>query len=192
MQPGDGTFKGKIKNVESLVKIKDPQMYKAVKQAISRYHAVLGVRQREVKLATLPSGTLGVHVTDVASGKSEGIYLNKKHFNSGKKSVEAVERKGYASGWSTKTNSPATHTVTHELAHATWNDHLKGANQVAAGREIRKMYDAWSKDNKKTGYGKYSHTNINEFWAECTAKAVHGTADKYTRKLKQICKKYKL
>ncbi len=49
---GGGDFKGKITNVGPLVEMTDPQMYKATKQAISRYHAVLGVRQREVKLAT--------------------------------------------------------------------------------------------------------------------------------------------
>ena len=70
LQPGDSTYKGAIKNVESLIKIKDPQVYKAVGEAISRYHAVLGVRQRNVKLADLGSGTLGVHVT-TGTGKSE-------------------------------------------------------------------------------------------------------------------------
>lgn len=44
LQPGDSSYKGKIKNVESLIKIKDPQVYKAVGEAISRYHSVLGVR----------------------------------------------------------------------------------------------------------------------------------------------------
>ena len=53
LQPGDATYKGSIKNVESLIKIKDPQVYKAVGEAISRYHSVLGVRQRKVKLADL-------------------------------------------------------------------------------------------------------------------------------------------
>lgn len=53
---GGGDFKGKITNVGPLVEMTDPQMYKATKQAISRYHAVLGVRQREVKLADFPGG----------------------------------------------------------------------------------------------------------------------------------------
>ena len=30
LQPGDATYKGKIKNVESLIKIKDPQVDEAV------------------------------------------------------------------------------------------------------------------------------------------------------------------
>lgn len=51
---GGGDYKGKITNVGPLVEMTDPQMYKATKQAISRYHAVLGVRQREVKLADFP------------------------------------------------------------------------------------------------------------------------------------------
>ena len=54
------------------------------------------------------------------------------------------------------------------------------------------MHKQWVKDKKKTGYGKYSQTNIDEFWAETVTKAVHGKADKYTKKAKDICKKYKL
>lgn len=96
LQPGDATFKGKVSNVEPLVNMKDPAVYKATKEAISRYHAVLGVRQRSVKLADLPAGTYGVHVT--ANGKSDGVYLNKAHFNQSRSAIEASHRKGYASG----------------------------------------------------------------------------------------------
>ena len=159
--------------------MKDPQMYKETKQAISRYHAVLGVRERNVKLATLSAGTLGVQVS--TAGQSTGIYLNKAYFNRGKKAVEASTKRGYSSGWHTQTNKPLAHTVTHELAHATWNTSLTGANHKAAGKEIQKLYNTWLGDKKKTGYGKYAHTNIDEFWA-----------DRYTKKVKTICKKYKL
>lgn len=75
LQPGDATYKGSVGKPEPLVNMKDPALYKATKEAISRYHAVLGVRQRNVKLAELSAGTYGVHVT--ANGKSEGVYLNK-------------------------------------------------------------------------------------------------------------------
>lgn len=190
LQPGDGTYKGKISKVESLIHIKDPQVYKAVGQAISRYHAVLGVRQRNVKLAELSANTYGVHVT--AGGKSDAIYLNKKHFNQSKNKIAADHKKGYDSGWSTRTNKPIAHTVTHELAHATWNAHLTGAKHQAAGKEVNKLYKTWLKDKKKTGYGQYAKTNVSEFWAETVTKAVHGKADKYTRAVKKICKKYDL
>lgn len=190
LQPGDATYKGSIKNVESLIKIKDPQVYKAVGEAISRYHSVLGVRQRKVKLADLGAGTLGVHVTD--GGQSEGVYLNKKSFNQKRNKIIADTKKGYASGWHTKTNKPIAHTVTHELAHATWNEHLTGAKHRAAGKEIRSLYTQWRKDKKKSGYGSYARTNVSEFWAETVTKAVHGKADKYTKKVKAICKKYDL
>lgn len=170
--------------------MKDPQMYKETKDAISRYHAVMGVRQRNVKLADMASGTLGVHST--VGGKSEAIYLNKKYFNQGKKAVEEKTMAGYQSGWHTKTNKPTAHTVTHELAHATWNSHLTSANARAAGVEIESMYKKWKKDRGKRGYGKYARTNVNEFWAETSTKAVHGTADKYTIAAKGIVKRYKL
>ncbi len=38
-------------------------MYKATKQANSRYYAVMGVRQKNVKLADLGGSAYGVHVT---------------------------------------------------------------------------------------------------------------------------------
>ena len=168
LQPGDATYKGSVGKPEPLVNMKDPALYKATKEAISRYHSVLGVRQKNVKLAELSAGTYGVHVT--ANGKSEG----------------------YASGWSTKTNKAVAHTVTHELAHATWNANMTGANQKAAGKEVNKLFKSWKKDNKKSGYGKYAETNVSEFWAETVTKAIHGKSDKYTKKVKEICKKYKL
>lgn len=186
---GGGSFGGKIDNVGPLVEMKDPAMYKATKQAISRYHSVLGVRQREVKLADF-DGAYGVHVT--ADGKSKAVYLNRSHFNEGAKKVSAAHASNYTSGWSTHTNKPVMHTVTHELAHATWNNHLTGANQVAAGKEIRTLYRQWRRDTKKKGYGKYAKTNVNEFWAETVTKAVHGNKDRYTTAVKAICKKYKL
>lgn len=76
LQPGDATYKGSVGKPEPLVNMKDPALYKATKEAISRYHSVLGVRQKNVKLAELSAGTYGVHVT--ANGKSEGVYLNLK------------------------------------------------------------------------------------------------------------------
>lgn len=190
MQPGDATYKGKITKVEDLAKMKDPQMYKSTTEAISRYHAVMGVRQRKVKLAEMSDGVLGVHRTQ--NGVSEGVYLNKRHFNQGAKEVKAIARDGYKSGWSTKTNKPLAHTITNELAHATWNSHLGGVKHIAAGNEIKKLYRSWLKDTGKKGYGRYSRTNVNEFWAETVTKAVHGTQDKYTKAVKTIAKRYKL
>lgn len=150
----------------------------------------MGVRQRSVKLAELPAGTYGVHVT--ANGKSDGVYLNKAHFNQTAKVIAQDHTMGYKSGWSTKTNKPIAHTVTHELAHATWNAHMTGSKQLAAGKEINKLYTQWRKDKKKSGYGKYAATNVSEFWAETVTKAIHGKADKYTTAVKSIAKKYKL
>ena len=194
LQPGDSSYKGSITGVEPL-KNMNPQTYKDTKAAISRYHAVMGVRQREVHLATLSAGTLGVHVSagdGKGNIKSEAVYLNKKVFKQPRSVQLKQTKQGYDSGWHTKTNKPMAHTVTHELAHATWNSHLTGANQKAAGKEINQLYKTWKKDKKKKGYGKYAETNANEFWAETVTKAVHGKADKYTKAVKKIAKKYKL
>lgn len=194
LQPGDATFKGKIRNVEPLVNM-NKEIYRDTKSAISRYHAVMGVRQREVHLADLPDNTLGVHVTK-SDGKgnwtSDAVYLNKKRYKQQRKQMMEQTKNGYNSGWHTKTNKPMAHTVTHELAHATWNDRLTAANAKAAGKEIQTLYHKWMGDKKKKGYGKYARTNVNEFWAEVVTKAVHGNADKYTRQVKKIAKKYKL
>ena len=187
---GDHNYSGNISGVESLKNIKDKKLYGAMKEAISRYHSALGIPQKEVKLANI-DGAYGVHVT--ANGKSEGVYLNKKIFKNGTvKSVSEMKAKDYKSGWATKTNKPVAHTLTHELAHATWNSHLSAPNAKAAGKEIKSLYKKWSGDKKKKGYGQYSKTNVNEFWAETITKGIHGKADKYTKAAKSIVKKYKL
>lgn len=190
MIPGDFNFKGRIENIETLKNIKDPKLYRAVANAVSRYHSVLGVRQKNVKLADMDALVNGVHVT--TNGKSTAIYLNKDVYRMSYSSVEKMTRQSYQSGWSTRTNKPVAHTVTHELAHATWNSRLIGTNQRAAGREIRRLYSQWKKDKSRSGYGKYSKTNINEWFAETTTRAVHGSPDKYTRGIKDIIRRYKL
>jgi hypothetical protein len=189
----DSNYKGKIGKLESLSTIKNPAVYKEVGSAISRFHSVLGVRERNVKLATLGGGYGGVQVTQ--GGKSQMVVLNKSIFN-GKgtttQSVAAWAKSGYNSGHLTQTNKPIAHIVTHELAHATWNSSLTGANQKAAGKDIVKLYRQWGRDKSKKGYGKYAATNRDEFWAEVCTKAVHGKADKYTTAAKAIVKKYGL
>lgn len=187
---GGGNYRGKISNVESLTNMKDPQLYRETKKAISRYHAIMGVRQKNIKLADLSASAIGVHVTK--GGVSDAVYLNKRYYNKSYRDFIKGVRERYDSSWSTRTNKPSAHTVTHELAHATWNTHLQGANQRAATKEIRPLYRKWKNDRSKKGYGKYAHSNVNEFWAETSTKAVHGVADKYTREVKRIIKKYKL
>lgn len=190
MGRGDSNYKGSITGIESLKSIQDKKLYNEMKSAISRYHSALGIPQKEVKLANL-QGAYGVHVTD--NGKSVGVYLNKGIFKKGSvKSVSSMKQKDYESGWSTKTNKPVAHTLTHELAHATWNNHLTSPNAKAAGVAIKSLYKKWSGDRKKTGYGRYAKTNVNEFWAETITKGIHGKSDKYTKAAKSIVKKYKL
>lgn len=118
--------------------MKNPAMYKATKQANSRYYAVMGVRQKNVKLADLGGSAYGVHVT--RGGQSEAVYLDRKHFDTGAKNVQKEHTKNYKDGWSTKINKPVAHTVTHELAHASWNAHMTEASQRATGLEINVLY----------------------------------------------------
>lgn len=171
--------------------MKDPAMYKATKEAIARYAAVMGdIGEKNIKLADMGKSVYGVQMTNVATGKSEGIYLNKKYYNKTAAEVKAIKQGDYKSGWATKTNKPLAHTVTHELAHATWNTTMKGAKYQEAGVRIQKVYKAWQKSSKKSGYGRYAQSNVNEWWAETVTKAVHGKSDRWTKAVKGINNKY--
>ena len=193
LKEGDSNYKGKMGKMEPLASIKNPQVYKSVKESISRFHSVLGVRQKDIKIATLQAGVGGVHIT--SGGQSKQVVLNKSVFNgknTTKKSVESWAATGYKSGHLTKTNKPVAHIITHELAHATWNAHLTTPSAKAASKSVNSLYKKWRSDSKKSGYGSYAKTNVSEFWAEVCTKAVHGKSDKYTKAAKGIIKKYKL
>lgn len=186
IKENSSVYIGAIEEIETLKNIEDPEVYKAMKEAISRYHAELGVRERNVKLAKMDADIDGLH--------TEGaVYLNSRYFKkSSLKEITAREARSYEIGHLTRTNKPVAHTITHELAHATWNSHMAGERQKAAGKEIYKVFKQWYFDRKKTGYGTYARTNRDEFFAETVSKAVHGKADKYTVAIKGIIKKYGL
>lgn len=180
----DTTYKGSIKNVESLIKMKDPALYKATKEAISNFAAKLGVPERNVKLADLSGNVMGI-------GTKGEVYLNKKYFNKSAKEFGKTIKQNYDSGHLTKTNKPLAHVLNHEFAHAAWQSSHTTPKAKAAGKEISKLYKSWSKSGGK-GYGKYAKSNVDEFWAEVSTKAAHGKADKWTKQAKSIYKKYKL
>lgn len=193
LKPNDGNYKGKVGKPQSLKTIKNKAVYDAVMDAISRYHSVLGVRQKNVKLADLEEGVGGVHVT--RGGESEGVYLNKSIFQPAEATTQSVAswaKAGYDSGHLTKTNRPVGGIILHELAHATWNEHLQGKKYQEAGKEIKEIFKAWKQDKGKENYGRYAATNVSEFWAETSAKAVSGFRDKYTDSVKFIIRKYGL
>lgn len=189
-----GKVQAAIAKSRSISTIKDRAVVKELNRGISRFHAVMGVRERSVRIADLSGmNALGVTFLSGKNGKSTGILLNEKFFDRKKKTVVAEIRKNhYDSGFKNRTNAPLQHTITHELAHATWNASMKSTRARAAGKEITQLYHSWLKDKKKKGYGTYGKTNVSEFWAECVTKAIHGTSDKYTKKIKQIARKYKL
>lgn len=193
LKAGDADYKGTIGRVETLKAIENKEVYKAAKEAISRFHAILGVRQKKVKLADLEDGVGGVHVT--RGGESEGVYLSKSIFKPASATTQSVAdwaRRGYESGHITKTNKPVAHIITHELAHATWNEHMTSPRAVTAGKDIKQLYKRWVGDKKKKGYGRYAATNVSEFFAETAAKAVHGNSDRYTIALQDIIKRHRL
>lgn len=193
LRENDSSYKGKVGKIESLTSISNPAVYKSVKEGISRFHSVLGVRQKDIKIATLEAGVGGVHIT--ANGVSKQVVLNKSVFNGKGTTTQSIAKwaeAGYKSGHLTKTNKPVAHIITHELAHATWNESLTAPNVRAASKSVDSLYNKWKGDSKKSGYGNYAKTNVNEFFAEVSTKAVHGTADKYTKSLKSIIQRYKL
>ncbi len=186
---GAGNYNGEIKNPESLKNIRDRELQREIQQGISKYESRLGLRTKDIMLAEL-SGAYGVHVT--IDGKSGGVYLDKRTFKNGTvKKITSIKKGAYASKFLTRTNKPVQHTIIHELGHATWNSHYTASNSVKAGISIKKMYNEFTKEKPK-GYGKYAYSNVNEFWAEATTRAVIGNSDKYTKFVKRTIKKYKL
>lgn len=174
----------------SINSLKHRDMEKQITRAISRYETVMGVRERNVRLANLP-GAYGV--TYINENGSQGIYLNKSLFDVSKKKFEReYKNANYATGYKNTTNRAAQHTVTHELAHATWTSSYKSVKAKAAGKEITALYHTWKGDSNKKGYGTYGKKNVDEFWAEVITKGIHGNSDKYTKKAISIARKYKL
>lgn len=175
---------------ESIDKLEHREVVKQLNRAISRYEKVMGVRERNVKIAEM-TGAYGA--TFISPDGPKGIYLNKSIFNKHRNVIESTYRKkNYETGFKNATNRPIQHTLTHELAHATWTSSYKSARHRAAGQEIKSLYQRWAKDTKKKGYGTYGKSNIDEFWAEVVTKGIHGTSDKYTKRAINIARKYKL
>ena len=193
LKVGDENFKGKVGMPQSLSTIKNKKVYDEVMSAISRTHSVLGITQKKVKLADLPDGVGGVHVT--RGGESEGVYLSKDIFQPAEATTQSVagwSKTGYESGHLTKTNKPVAHIVTHEMSHSIWNEHMTAQKYQTAGKDIKQLYKQWKQDKKKSGYGAYASTNVSEFFAELATRAVHGRRDKYTDRLKEIIKTHRL
>ena len=174
------TTAGKAKVIGSAMSIKDMKhrdMQKELQQAISRYEAKMGLREGSIKLADL-SGAYGV--TFIGSDGSKGIYLDKGKFDRPKKEVEKMYKESNynrRTGFKNTTRKPAQHTVTHELAHATWCSNYTGAKQQAAGKEIKSLYKRFLSDksrNRTKNYGSYGKGNVDEFWAEVITKGIHG------------------
>lgn len=186
---GGGDFQGEIRNVSSLREIRNTQLRREIQQGISKFESRLGVRQTNVKLATL-SGAYGVHVTK--DGKSDAVYLSRAAFQrSEPKDIIAVKRRAYATNFLNRTNKPVQHTVVHELAHATWNSHLTGRRHQSAAREIQRLYRAFLKQNPRR-WGSYGKSNINEFFAEGITLGVLGKSDRYSRELIRIVRRHNL
>lgn len=182
-------YRGEYKGVESLTHIKDPKVYKETVQAISRFYAVMGSVERNIKLADMKDGVYG-------AGSKGGVYLNKKYYNKSYKDFVKSLTNQENSGWFSKTNKAGMHATTHELAHALWSSDDRTPKARAAGMEIKATYKAFKSAGLgraySRGYGDYAFQNVDEWWAETVTKAIHGKPDKYTRALKSIVKKYKL
>lgn len=185
---GGGQYKGKKSKIGSLKDLKNTQLRRTLQQGISKYESRLGVRTT-VRIADL-SGAYGVHVTQ--GGKSAGVFLDRDTFEKANVSkITKIKRDAYKTKFLNSTNKPVQHTVIHELGHATWNSHLTGKNQVAAGKEVQALYKRFQKADPKK-WGSYGKSNINEFFAEGITKAVIGKADRWGKALVKIVKKHKL
>lgn len=184
---------GALEDSRSISSIADRTTVKELQRGISRFEAKVGIRERSVRIGDLDrKNALGV--TYIAEdGRSKGILLNQRFFDRKKSAIENdIIQNHYNTGFKNRTNAPLQHTITHELSHAVWNASMKSKSALDAKKEITALYGKWIKDKKKKGYGEYAKANLSEFYAEGITKAIHGTADKYTRRLVQITKKYGL
>ena len=179
----------------SIKDMKNRDMQKELQQAISRYESVLGLRERTIKLANTP-GAYGV--TYIGPDGSHGIYLNKSYFDVPKAEfAKTYAQSNYArrTGFKNTTRKPAQHTITHELAHATWTSGYTSDKAQKAGKEIKALYREFMKDTstvRKKNYGSYGSKDVDEFWAEVITKGIHGDNDRYTRKALSIARKHRL
>ena len=179
-----------LSSAESLDNLKHREVVRQLNRGISRYEKVMGVRERTIKIADI-NGAYGV--TYIGSDGSHGIYLSKSNFNQHRNKIESNYRKSnYETGFKNITNRPIQHTITHELAHATWTSSYSSPKHKAAGMEITDLYRRWNNNKKKKGYGDYGKSNVDEFWAEVITKGIHGKSDKYTKSAINIARKYKL
>lgn len=76
-----GKIVGKaVKESRAIHTIKDRSVVKELQSGISRFHAVMGVKERNVRIGDLSSiGALGVTYLG-GDGKSTGILLNERFF----------------------------------------------------------------------------------------------------------------
>lgn len=184
-----------VKSSGSIKDMKNRDMQKEIQQAISRYEAKMGLREKTIKLADI-DGAYGV--TFINANGSDGIYLDRGKFDVPKSEfTKAYAKSNYArrGGFKNVTRNPAQHTVTHELAHATWSSNYTSSKHQAAGKEIKALYKSFMQDKSSTrmkNYGSYGKSNVDEFWAEIITKGIHGDNDRYTRTAFKIAKRYKL
>ena len=81
----------KIKaTAESIDNLEHREVVKQLNRAISRYEKVMGVREKNIKVAEM-SGAYGA--TFIGSDGSHGIYLNKSIFNKHRNAIESSYRK---------------------------------------------------------------------------------------------------
>ena len=174
---------------------------KMLMKAVTKFQTTLGLPTRMVRIADLPKGVRGVMFPD-----SNTVYLDQKLFEQPLSKVEEHFKKSRGMhGWDTRTSKQVRQVPTHELAHAYWNSSQKDPKSLEMGKELRKLYREYMRDGKKKGYGKYSHTNVDEFFAETTAaivnpryhdRTVNGVTTKarsnyYVDEVKKIIKKYR-
>lgn len=133
-------------------------MEKQINRAISRYEAVMGVRERHVRIADI-SGAYGV--TYIGPNGSQGIYLSRRHFDTSKRKFEAAYKaSNYANGFKNVTNRAAQHTVTHELAHATWTSSYTSPKHKAAA----KRYNTYIANGARTNARKATAPMAKQVW----------------------------
>ena len=156
--------------------IKDPKVKAEIKEALESYSKEIGLpHEVHIIASDLAKGRLG------ATDGGFSITLNTKYFNKTAKNATKELSDRMKAGKGVTTDKPLQQVLHHELAHNTYFK-LSGAKKDAVGA----LYKKFMSDKKVKGWGSYSKTNAEEFYAEGIAKSMTGKSDSYTKALRKL------
>jgi hypothetical protein len=159
--------------------VTDAQMEAEIKDAITQYSKEIGLAEPTQFTIENTRATIGKKVVG-ASGFT-AIALDKQYYGGSYAKSEKLARQRQESGFSVETSRPVRKTVQHELAHATYR-YLSSESKA----KVAQLYSRFTSDKSTKGWGSYSKTKAEEFYAEGIAKSLGGKKDFYTTELRKL------